>query len=140
MERPASRFGCPSISRCAAFSLFCSSLGNAKIIRTASMLRVALTIAVVFLCSAATAVPLFTYGKWIRVQSLVLTLRRALGGDCSHGETAAHSIRWRALLCDERREAIFHGGADRVGFLRPNSQEHSRCLSLPGLRHRCDLT
>jgi hypothetical protein len=37
-----------------------------------------------------------------------------------HGETAAHSIRWRALPCDEsgdRREAIFHDDADRDRIL-----------------------
>jgi hypothetical protein len=29
-----------------------------------------------------------------QAKSLLLTLPRALGSDCSHAETAAHSIRW----------------------------------------------
>ena len=42
-----------------------------------------------------------TSRKGERGQSLLSTLPRPLGSDCGHVETAAHSIRWSALSCDE---------------------------------------
>jgi hypothetical protein len=67
-----------------------------------------------------------------RGPSLLLSLRRAVGSDCGHGEIAAHSIRWRyhVLSRGDRREPIFHDDTDRVEFLRSPSPNRQRGLGI----------